>query len=105
MLAREVTSSPSSSSVASARTSASWRARRRSAPMAGLEIAHEALESQPIALSAEPRYDAHRHVRKQRTAPLRLAPEDVRRSEEHTSELQSRLHLACRLLLGKKKKR
>src|ERR1041385_9279918 len=25
-----------------------------------------------------------------------------RRSEEHTSELQSRLHLACRLLLGKK---
>src|SRR2546422_8591096 len=25
------------------------------------------------------------------------------RSEEHTSELQSRLHLVCRLLLGKKK--
>src|SRR2546422_2709575 len=31
-------------------------------------------------------------------APLRL------RSEEHTSELQSRLHLVCRLLLEKKKK-
>src|SRR2546422_8313844 len=31
-----------------------------------------------------------------RTAPLR--------SEEHTSELQSRLHLVCRLLLEKKKK-
>src|SRR2546422_1284807 len=32
---------------------------------------------------------------------------DVRRvrSEEHTSELQSRLHLVCRLLLEKKKKR
>src|SRR2546429_1691768 len=29
----------------------------------------------------------------------RLAP----RSEEHTSELQSRLHLVCRLLLEKKK--
>src|SRR2546422_7070966 len=29
----------------------------------------------------------------------------VRRSEEHTSELQSRLHLVCRLLLEKKKKR
>src|SRR2546429_3822214 len=28
-----------------------------------------------------------------------------RRSEEHTSELQSRLHLVCRLLLEKKKKR
>src|SRR5205809_5922613 len=28
-----------------------------------------------------------------------------RRSEEHTSELQSRLHLVCRLLLEKKKNR
>src|SRR2546422_7115253 len=33
--------------------------------------------------------------------------EDVKvtRSEEHTSELQSRLHLVCRLLLEKKKKK
>src|SRR2546422_2527186 len=29
--------------------------------------------------------------------------ESVLRSEEHTSELQSRLHLVCRLLLEKKK--
>src|SRR3989442_10227033 len=29
----------------------------------------------------------------------------TRRSEEHTSELQSRPHLVCRLLLEKKKKR
>src|SRR2546422_7386925 len=29
----------------------------------------------------------------------------ARRSEEHTSELQSRLHLVCRLLLEKKKKK
>src|SRR2546429_3251657 len=28
----------------------------------------------------------------------------AQRSEEHTSELQSRLHLVCRLLLEKKKK-
>src|SRR5689334_24169276 len=28
----------------------------------------------------------------------------VRRSEEHTSELQSQFHLVCRLLLEKKKK-
>src|SRR5687768_17928809 len=28
--------------------------------------------------------------------------EVIRRSEEHTSELQSRLHLVCRLLLEKK---
>src|SRR5687768_18082507 len=33
------------------------------------------------------------------TGPLRLE----NRSEEHTSELQSRLHLVCRLLLEKKK--
>src|SRR3989449_1828098 len=30
---------------------------------------------------------------------------DGTRSEEHTSELQSRLHLVCRLLLEKKKKK
>src|SRR2546429_3238245 len=35
--------------------------------------------------------------------PLGLARQE-RRSEEHTSELQSRLHLVCRLLLEKKKK-
>src|SRR2546422_6188472 len=29
---------------------------------------------------------------------------EMTRSEEHTSELQSRLHLVCRLLLEKKKK-
>src|SRR2546422_157131 len=32
-------------------------------------------------------------------------PERDPRSEEHTSELQSRLHLVCRLLLEKKKKK
>src|SRR6185503_20547175 len=31
------------------------------------------------------------------------AARDDERSEEHTSELQSRLHLVCRLLLAKKK--
>src|SRR2546422_10636160 len=30
---------------------------------------------------------------------------EATRSEEHTSELQSRLHLVCRLLLEKKKKK
>src|SRR5438874_9579537 len=33
-----------------------------------------------------------------------LAPLQLRRSEEHTSELQSRRDLVCRLLLEKKKK-
>src|SRR2546429_5482117 len=34
-----------------------------------------------------------------------LRPILFTRSEEHTSELQSRLHLVCRLLLEKKKQR
>src|SRR2546422_2628829 len=41
-----------------------------------------------------------RHARDERVlGPL------GQRSEEHTSELQSRLHLVCRLLLEKKKKK
>src|SRR2546422_3229209 len=40
------------------------------------------------------------------TAPLLMTYLiDKTRSEEHTSELQSRLHLVCRLLLEKKKNR
>src|SRR2546429_6823774 len=37
------------------------------------------------------------------TLALSLAACATARSEEHTSELQSRLHLVCRLLLEKKK--
>src|SRR2546422_8588622 len=46
-----------------------------------------------------------------RHRPPQMARADARpafpalRSEEHTSELQSRLHLVCRLLLEKKKTR
>src|SRR2546422_3066860 len=45
-------------------------------------------------------------VRRARRGTVRLLHAGVppRRSEEHTSELQSRLHLVCRLLLEKKKK-
>src|SRR2546422_8416281 len=56
-----------------------------------------------------------RHADIQTTIYTRLAPQDLQkvenlfdektRSEEHTSELQSRLHLVCRLLLEKKKKK
>src|SRR2546422_6831489 len=42
---------------------------------------------------------AGRHLLRPLTDELRCG----RRSEEHTSELQSRLHLVCRLLLEKKK--
>src|SRR2546422_5867024 len=47
----------------------------------------------------ELRDQAHR-----RRLPRAVGPEKAdHRSEEHTSELQSRLHLVCRLLLEKKK--
>src|SRR2546429_399997 len=36
--------------------------------------------------------------------PRRMRLRRTERSEEHTSELQSRLHLVCRLLLEKKKR-
>src|SRR5216684_5308225 len=48
------------------------------------------------------RSDLDGSVHRGRQGPLTL-PAEVR-SEEHTSELQSRLHLVCRLLLEKKKK-
>src|SRR3712207_7254193 len=43
----------------------------------------------------------HYQERQKRSGALSQAPE---RSEEHTSELQSRQYLVCRLLLEKKKK-
>src|SRR2546429_7126028 len=49
---------------------------------------------------------AHNAVPQRAVAEVfRSRPTPIRdRSEEHTSELQSRLHLVCRLLLEKKKK-
>src|SRR5439155_2112524 len=44
-------------------------------------------------------------VRLMRLAGKRLTKDGVLRSEEHTSELQSRGHLVCRLLLEKKKRK
>src|SRR2546422_2373959 len=54
-----------------------------------LELGEDRLVRQPD--------DVRQHVE----APAVRNP----RSEEHTSELQSRLHLVCRLLLEKKKKK
>src|SRR5437870_9505104 len=39
------------------------------------------------------------------SSSMTASSETTRRSEEHTSELQSRGHLVCRLLLEKKKKK
>src|SRR5258707_4296820 len=47
-------------------------------------------------------------ARSSAATPLRLAQSlarELTRSEEHTSELQSRQYLVCRLLLEKKKKK
>src|SRR2546429_5353078 len=46
---------------------------------------------------------ASRHPRGVQQTRIDLPLNGCTRSEEHTSELQSRLHLVCRLLLEKKK--
>src|SRR5229473_8088504 len=58
---------------------------------------HDALPicSRPCAAAASERY----------TCPWTRARRCSRRSEEHTSELQSLAYLVCRLLLEKKKKK
>src|SRR2546422_8332476 len=45
------------------------------------------------------------HHHDQRKRAVNRVMVALARSEEHTSELQSRLHLVCRLLLEKKKKK
>src|SRR3989449_6163336 len=62
------------------------------------EEEREWMERDPVA-----RLGSHL-VDGKRATPIRLK-ELEERSEEHTSELQSRLHLVCRLLLEKKKKK
>src|SRR5947209_19491283 len=58
---------------------------------------HDAL---PISRSSRASHESGRSTR----SPSRSGPPRWR-SEEHTSELQSRQYLVCRLLLEKKKKR
>src|SRR2546422_4013638 len=70
------------------------RGRRRAAP--GRDVARAAR-----AGAAGARLGGDAPPPDPRRVPLRCAD----RSEEHTSELQSRLHLVCRLLLEKKKKK
>src|SRR5687768_4234007 len=62
------------------------------------EVGYEALYWLPFLAWAADRYG----VRPERLVALSRGGT---RSEEHTSELQSRLHLVCRLLLEKKKKK
>src|SRR2546429_3804486 len=67
------------------RTAARWRARYLKAGIDGLKK------------------DVPRPGRTPIFTPEKIRMVVEKRSEEHTSELQSRLHLVCRLLLEKKK--
>src|SRR2546422_7167327 len=60
------------------------------------------VEWQRLQVSEQPHAQVPHDVFLDRDAPQRRQVRE--RSEEHTSELQSRLHLVCRLLLEKKKK-
>src|SRR2546422_7292295 len=62
---------------------------------------HDAL---PISSRARVHGDAQFASAACNSARTSTRSPDLSRSEEHTSELQSRLHLVCRLLLEKKKK-
>src|SRR2546422_8278165 len=67
-------------------SSADWNRRCSTGPACPFEISHASRTCPWICDSP---------------SSIESSPE---RSEEHTSELQSRLHLVCRLLLEKKKK-
>src|SRR2546429_2127984 len=71
------------------------------------EVRARRVDEHPVARAAElrrERFDRTVACVDDRDAEPRGRLADPRRSEEHTSELQSRLHLVCRLLLEKKKK-
>src|SRR5207253_4746053 len=72
----------------------------------GIAVRAVAHERQPVGNRR--RRDTELLPHRQLVAQLARAPieldDAVARSEEHTSELQSRGHLVCRLLLEKKKK-
>src|SRR2546422_1436151 len=65
-------------------------------PRAGAREAHPAVR---------PRARPHRSRQGEPMSAAAPLVQELVRSEEHTSELQSRLHLVCRLLLEKKKKK
>src|SRR6267154_5086967 len=67
-------------------------------PLAERKLPHAAVLEEPL-----PRRPVHRLTRVDRGAEVDEARAPTGRSEEHTSELQSPVHLVCRLLLEKKK--
>src|SRR5204863_9801514 len=75
-----------------------FRSSRRSRPRRSHRgaLARRRRSPWPVSRSADPSGAPRRRARPRTVGP--------RRSEEHTSELQSRRDLVCRLLLEKKKK-
>src|SRR3712207_7432032 len=74
-----------------------------------LQAAHQEAVGQAESREITPRYSTSSSVAtKGMASPLaarnRAYASDPMRSEEHTSELQSRQYLVCRLLLEKKRK-
>src|SRR2546428_7911322 len=68
-------------------------------PVAGRGLYIEVVERRHLGVRIRTMHDAHRN----RCASCIVRIRTPRRSEEHTSELQSRSDLVCRLLLEKKK--
>src|SRR5438874_10260589 len=68
-------------------------------PYTTLFRSRAALEGDPLVSGGRGREDPGRMARR-----ARRVPQGIPRSEEHTSELQSRRDLVCRLLLEKKNK-
>src|SRR2546422_7413059 len=69
-----------------------------------LEAVVREVEDLPPINPDDPAFVALHREARERAAELGQKSGLPERSEEHTSELQSRLHLVCRLLLEKKKK-
>src|SRR5258707_11990481 len=63
------------------------------------------LDSQPTSPLSRPKDTIELHGVQRDAEWIRHGVNRCRRSEEHTSELQSRQYLVCRLLLEKKKKK
>src|SRR2546429_3782296 len=73
---------------------------------ASLDFVNAAITFTRVVISSVDHHDVSRHTFEKiyrKVSNLRLRNGHDDRSEEHTSELQSRLHLVCRLLLEKKK--
>src|SRR5687768_18364293 len=78
--------------------------RSRNCPKPGVAQSHPVMRADHDQVSPESIGDHQDGFGRSAGPELDLDFPGRPRSEEHTSELQSRLHLVCRLLLEKKKK-